>query len=230
MRITLIILGIIIVVVLGVVIVGTFSDNQEKTNNQSSMIETTSNSVTPLPAEITAGVIKAVVKTAKGDIELELYPKVAPKTVANFEKLAKTGFYNGVTFHRVIPEFMIQGGDPLSKTLQVGNPRIGTGDPGYKFEDEINPKALGLNDAQISALRSEGYKYSDTLPSLPVDPGFIAMANAGPDTNGSQFFIVTYSPQPHLYGRHTVFGRVTSDMGIVRSIAQNDKIISITIM
>lgn len=170
--------------------------------------------------------VQASIKTAKGDIVLELYPEVAPKTVANFVKLAREGFYNGIKFHRVIPEFMIQGGDPLSKT---NDPRTGSGGPGYQFEDEINPKALGMPDSAIAALKSEGYSYSDTLQSLPVAVGAIAMANAGPDTNGSQFFIVTVDDQPHLNGRHTVFGKVIQGMEVVRSIRQGDVIQSIEI-
>ena len=172
--------------------------------------------------------IKAVISTSKGDINLELYPPVAPKTVANFIKLSKDGFYDGTKFHRVINDFMIQGGDPLSKT---DDSRVGTGGPGYKFEDEINPRSLGVDDATIASLESEGYIYNFSLKSLPVDVGALAMANSGPDTNGSQFFIVTYSPQPHLNGRHTVFGKVLDEasMGVVRSIDQGDVIKSVTI-
>lgn len=144
--------------------------------------------------------ISAVIKTGKGDIKLELYPKVAPKTVDNFVKLAGKGFYNGTKFHRVISSFMIQGGDPLSRT---DSPAVGSGGPGYTFEDEINP--------------------------LKVDVGAIAMANSGPNTNGSQFFIVTYSAQPHLDGKHTVFGKVILGMEVVRSIAQGDVITTVEI-
>lgn len=164
--------------------------------------------------------IKATISTAEGVIKLELYPKVAPKTVANFVKLATVKFYDGTKFHRVIPEFMIQGGDPLSKDSDPSND--GTGGPGYQFEDEINPKSLGLSDLEIQRLEAAGYRYDDTLQSLPVDVGALAMANAGPNTNGSQFFIVTYSPQPHLNGRHTVFGKVVEGMDVVRSILQGD--------
>lgn len=172
------------------------------------------------------GALLALVKTTKGDIKLELYPKVAPKTVDNFVKLAKDGFYNGIKFHRVIPSFMIQGGDPLSRTA---SPSVGTGGPGYMFGDEINPKSLGLSVEEIAALESQGYKYNYELESLPVDVGTIAMANSGPDTNGSQFFIVTYSPQPHLNGKHTVFGEVIEGMDVVRKIEQQDVINTITI-
>ena len=180
------------------------------------------------PMEQSSGKINVVVTTSKGNIKLELYSTVAPKTVANFVKLAKDGFYNNTKFHRVISDFMIQGGDPLSKT---DDPRAGQGGPGYKFEDEINPKSLGLSDLQIEDLTDMGYVYNYNLESLPVDVGTIAMANAGPNTNGSQFFIVTYQAQLHLNGKHTVFGKVVDDasMGVVRSIKQGDVVNSIDI-
>jgi peptidyl-prolyl cis-trans isomerase B (cyclophilin B) len=137
----------------------------------------------------------ATVETNKGTIELALSPEYAPKTVNNFVFLARQGFYDGLTFHRVISNFMIQGGDPS------GN---GTGGPGYNFEDEtrINP--------------------------LKHETGVISMANAGPNTNGSQFFI-THSPQPHLNGRHTVFGKVTTGMDVVNAIRQGDIMKKVTI-
>ncbi|MCL4792217.1 MAG: peptidylprolyl isomerase, partial [Gammaproteobacteria bacterium] len=118
---------------------------------------------------------KAVIETARGNIEIELFPEHAPKTVNNFVFLACEGFYDGVVFHRVIADFMIQGGDPTGS---------GRGGPGYRFEDEF----------EGNPLRHER--------------GVISMANAGPGTNGSQFFI-THGPQPHLDGRHTVFGKVS---------------------
>ena len=126
---------------------------------------------------------KATMHTNHGPIGLELFDEDAPKTVENFRKLAGDGFYDGVIFHRVIPDFMVQGGDPTG---------TGTGGPGYTFEDEINPH--------------------------PVARGALAMANAGPDTNGSQFFIVTTESAPWLDGKHTVFGQVTSGMDAVDSI------------
>ena len=138
---------------------------------------------------------KATLETNKGTIELTLYPEYAPKTVNNFVFLAHDGFYDGLTFHRVISNFMIQGGDPS------GN---GTGGPGYSFEDETrgNP--------------------------LTHEIGVISMANAGPNTNGSQFFI-THSPQPHLNGKHTVFGKVTKGMDVVNAIRQGDIMKKVTI-
>ena len=180
---------------------------------------------TPIP-KADAKIVKASIKTVRGAIELELYPNAAPKTVANFIKLANEKFYDGTKFHRVVPGFVIQGGDPLSKT---DDPRVGTGGPGYQFGDEINPKALGVPDATIQQLEAAGYVYDFSLPSLPVDVGALAMANSGPNTNGSQFFIVTDQAQPHLNGKHTVFGKVISGMDVVHKIEQGDAIQSITI-
>jgi peptidyl-prolyl cis-trans isomerase B (cyclophilin B) len=125
----------------------------------------------------------ATMHTNHGAIELELFDEDAPKTVENFRKLAGDGFYDGVIFHRVIKDFMIQGGDPTG---------TGTGGPGYTFEDEFNEHK--------------------------VERGALAMANAGPNTNGSQFFIVTTDAAPWLDGKHTVFGRVTGGMDAVDSI------------
>ena len=139
----------------------------------------------------------ATIKTNKGDIHLKLFANKTPLTVANFVNLAQRGFYDNLTFHRVINNFMIQGGCPL------GN---GRGGPGYRFSDEFVPE-----------LRHS-------------KPGILSMANAGPNTNGSQFFI-THVPTPWLDNKHSVFGEVVSktDMNVVNSIAQGDKIISITI-
>ena len=171
--------------------------------------------------------VVATISTAKGNIVLELYPNVAPKTVSNFVNLAKDKFYDGTKFHRVISDFMIQGGDPLSKDSDPSND--GTGGPGYKFQDEINPKALGMTDAEINVLLAQGYTYDFTLPSMQVKVGTIAMANAGPNTNGSQFFIVTIEDQLHLNGKHTVFGKVTKGMDVVRKIQQGDLVQKISI-
>jgi cyclophilin family peptidyl-prolyl cis-trans isomerase len=131
---------------------------------------------------------QAILHTSEGAIELELYPNEAPKTVENFRKLARDGFYEGVIFHRVIPDFMIQGGDPTG---------TGTGGPGYEFEDEFNEHR--------------------------VVRGALAMANAGPNTNGSQFFIVTAEATPWLDGKHTVFGKVTSGMDVVDRICEAER-------
>jgi len=131
-----------------------------------------------------AAVSAAVMTTSEGTIEIELFDDDAPTTVGNFRKLADDGYYDGLTFHRVIPDFMIQGGCPQGD---------GTGGPGYSFEDEFNEH--------------------------PVARGYLAMANAGPNTNGSQFFIVTADACPWLDGKHTVFGKVTSGMDVVETIS-----------
>jgi len=155
----------------------------------------------------------AIIETAKGSIKLQLYSADAPKTVANFVSLINKGFYDGLKFHRVISDFMIQGGDPK------GN---GTGGPGYSFEDEMNPWSLGLSDETIKSYEAQGYKYTRNLTSHKMVPGALAMANSGPNTNGSQFFIVTQQDQPHLDGKHTVFGQVVEGMDVVRKIQQGD--------
>ena len=153
---------------------------------------------TALPAQSEESMkdIRIIVKTDKGDIEGVLYPSKAPVTVANFLNLAKRGYYDGLKFHRVIPDFMVQGGDPTG---------TGSGGPGYRFEDECSPE-------------------------LKHDkPGIFSMANAGPGTNGSQFFI-THVPTPWLDGKHTVFGSVTKGQDIVNAVAAGDKIKSIEIL
>ena len=131
---------------------------------------------------------RAVLHTNEGAIELELFPADAPRTVESFTTLATEGFYSGLVFHRVIPDFMIQGGCPRGD---------GTGGPGYTFEDEFNQH--------------------------PVARGALAMANSGPDTNGSQFFIVTADACPWLDGKHTVFGRVTSGQEVVDRISDVER-------
>jgi peptidyl-prolyl cis-trans isomerase B (cyclophilin B) len=138
---------------------------------------------------------RATIQTPRGAIVLDLHAQHAPQTVNNFVALARDGFYDGLTFHRVIPNFMVQGGCPLG---------TGTGGPGYKFADETagNP--------------------------LRHQRGVISMANAGPNTNGSQFFI-THDPQPHLDGRHTVFGTVVEGQDVVDAIRQGDTMDSVTI-
>ena len=135
---------------------------------------------------------QAIIKTGLGDITVELFSNDSPKTVENFVKLAGEGFYDGTKFHRVIKDFMIQGGDPLTKDETIKN-SWGTGGPGYRFADEFNNHKLVK--------------------------GSLAMANAGPDTNGSQFFIVTAEATPWLDGRHTNFGQVIGGMEVVEQIA-----------
>jgi cyclophilin family peptidyl-prolyl cis-trans isomerase len=130
----------------------------------------------------------ATIHTTQGAVGVELFDEDAPKTVGNFTKLAGDGFYDGITFHRVIPDFMIQGGCPRGD---------GTGGPGYEFEDEQNEHR--------------------------VVRGALAMANRGPNTNGSQFFIVTTEAAPWLDGKHTVFGRVSEGMDVVDAISTVDR-------
>lgn len=136
---------------------------------------------------------KARIETEKGNIELTLFEEEAPNTVSNFEKLAKSGYYDGLTFHRVIPDFVIQGGCPKGD---------GTGGPGYNIKCEINPHKHGT--------------------------GALSMAHAGKDTGGSQFFI-THSPQPHLDGVHTVFGKVVKGMDVVNAIKPGDVMRKVTV-
>lgn len=144
-----------------------------------------------------SGTLRAVFSTSKGDIRLDLFAEQTPVTVASFVNLVQRGYYDGLSFHRVIANFMIQGGCPQG---------TGTGDPGYKFEDEF--------DAELKHDR----------------PGILSMANSGPGTNGSQFFI-THGPTPHLDGKHSVWGQVvdSSDQSVVDQIAQGDTIESVTI-
>ena len=143
------------------------------------------------------GSLQAVFKTDKGDIRVNLFPDQTPVTVASFVNLAKRGFYDGLSFHRVIPDFMVQGGCPMG---------TGTGGPGYKFEDEFDP-----------GLTHDG-------------PGILSMANAGPGTNGSQFFI-THVETAWLNGKHTVFGKVVGpeDQAVVNAVQQGDKIQAVRI-
>lgn len=138
---------------------------------------------------------RATIHTSRGQIVVDLFPQYAPNTVNNFVFLAQDGFYDGTTFHRVISNFMVQGGDPTA---------TGRGGPGYKFADEFH------------------------MNPLKHDTGVLSMANAGPNTNGSQFFI-THGPQPHLDGRHTVFGKVVEGQDVVNAIRQGDEITKVEI-
>lgn len=173
-----------------------------------------------LKSKSTDTMVKATIETVKGNIELELNKKAAPNTVDNFVKLAKEGFYDGVTFHRVVEDFVIQGGDPLSKDNDPSND--GTGGPGYSFDDEINPKSLNLSEETIAALQNYGYTFNFMLESIPHKIGTISMANSGPNTNGSQFFIITTKDQPNLDGMYTAFGQVVDGMDVVQNIKQGD--------
>ena len=163
---------------------GTSTKTNDPINSESANIERNSSSMKI-----------ATIETSKGTIKLELYADKTPITVKNFEDLSKKGFYDGLTFHRVIPDFMIQGGCPDG---------TGAGGPGYEFEDEFHP-----------SLRHDG-------------PGVLSMANAGPGTNGSQFFI-THVATPWLDGKHSVFGRVIEGQDVVDAVRQGDKIVSIKV-
>ena len=148
----------------------------------------------------------ATFETNKGTIVADLYEKEAPITVENFEKLANSGFYDGVKFHRVISDFVVQGGDPLSRDLPAGDPRIGTGGPGWKIKCETanNP-----------------HKH---------EVGALSMAHAGKDTGGSQFFMVLSEQNTrHLNGVHTVFGKITSGIDVMKKIAPNDVMNSVRV-
>jgi cyclophilin family peptidyl-prolyl cis-trans isomerase len=219
------------------------STTQEKTGAASSgskegEIETTKNPI-------------VMIETEKGNIKLELFAKDAPKTVESFLGLAGEGYYDGITFHRVIPGFMIQGGDP------TGTGSGGRSIFGEKYEDEINARSLGLDkitvkdsplyatlkrlhgpqivdrhkdDSIMELYEALGYKYNETLNSHKVDKGSLAMANSGPDTNGSQFFIVSTKPQPHLDGKHTVFGTVLEGIDVVNRIQQGDTMTKVKVV
>jgi len=168
------------------------------------------------------------IETEKGNIELELDKKAAPKTAENFVKLVKDGFYDGTKFHRVVEDFVIQAGDPLSKDDDPNND--GAGGPGYNIEDEINPKSLSISDDIISQLEYQGYKFNYSLKSISHKIGVISMANSGqPNTGGSQFFIVSTQDQPDLDGRYTAFGQVVRGMEVVQQIKQGDIINKVTI-
>lgn len=149
----------------------------------------------------------ATIETNKGTLMVELFEKEAPGTVDNFEKLANKGFYDGVKFHRVIPDFVVQGGDPLSRDLPEGDRRIGTGGPGYQIKCE-----------------TRGNPHTHKV-------GALSMAHAGRDTGGSQFFLVLSEANTrHLNGVHTVFGQVTEGLEILPTIVQNDHMVSVRVV
>jgi len=148
----------------------------------------------------------ATFETNKGTIKAELFEKEAPGTVANFEKLANAGFYDGVKFHRVIPDFVVQGGDPQSRDLPAGDRRIGSGGPGYTIPDEI---------------KGNPHKH---------EVGALSMAHAGPNTGGSQFFMVLSEQNTrHLNGVHTVFGKVTEGLDVMKQIKANDTMTTVRV-
>lgn len=182
------------IIAIGFLFAGCQSKNENDNMNINNSTAENDNKVTIQEEVRVPEFTKAIMKTNKGNITVEFYSKDAPKTVNNFIKLAKDGFYNKTKFHRVIVDFMIQGGDPLSKD-ESKKQLWGTGGPGYEFEDEINSHKLVR--------------------------GSLAMANSGPDTNGSQFFVVTKESTPWLDGKHTNFGNVVEGMDVV------DKIVSV---
>lgn len=195
-----------VIIVLAVAILGYFGvamlGNQSIKPSQADLTNMTTTTPTPTPTPndfISAK--KATITTAKGIIEIELYPQDAPKTVTNFATLSKRGYYNNLTFHRVEPNFVIQGGDPN------GNGTGGTSIYGAKFEDELNP-----NTPSYKA----GYK-----------EGVVAMANSGPNTNGSQFFIMLADNA--LPNNYTIFGKVTKGMDVVKNIVVGDKILEVSV-
>ncbi|MCK5847701.1 MAG: peptidylprolyl isomerase [Caldisericia bacterium] len=158
-----------------------------------------------------------IFETTAGNLELAVYPKVAPLTVKTFLDLVEGGFYNGIIFHRVIPQFMIQTG--VEKADGSANNSV------ELFKDEINPEMLGLGTSIIQEKERKGYQYDYTLPSLPMIYGSLAMANSGPNTNSSQIFIVTkFDGCKWLDGLHTVFGECISGMDVALNIqnAQTD--------
>lgn len=190
-------------------------------------------SVSSTPTEVLSGKHTVILHTSKGDITLELDADAAPKTVTNFITLASRGAYDNLTFHRVIPEFMLQGGDPS------GNGTGGESIYGPTFEDEINAQSYGLDKKKVvdampgvdlpedmkkltiqQVFEKQGYVFNSKLKSLPMSRGAIAMANRGPNTNGSQFFIIQAKDgTPWLEGKHTVFGKVTKGLEVLDAIA-----------
>lgn len=151
-----------------------------------------------------------VLETTMGDITIELNPDAAPRTARSIRQLAKDGFYDGIIFHRVINDFMIQTGGFTSTEPK---------DPGFQYRDEINPTALGLSQDAIQQNVTAGYKYNNKLPSIKLEYGVLAMANAGPNTNGAQFFIITNKQgTAHLDGKHTGFGKVVKGMEVAEKI------------
>ncbi len=199
---------VLVIAILGYFGVAMMGNQNTKTTNHNNISNMTTPTSTPTPTPTSSptqsdfiSAKKATITTAKGVIEIELYPADAPKTVTNFATLSKRGYYNNLTFHRVEPGFVIQGGDPN------GNGTGGTSIYGAKFEDELNP-----NTPSYKAGYAEGV---------------VAMANAGPNTNGSQFFIMlANNPLPHAY---TIFGKVTKGMDVVKSIVVGDKMLTVTV-
>lgn len=224
----------VLLIVLAIVVAGGFAyvrrPGGEVRFGQAPAAPSPSDDTIPWPVEPITKVIHVTLKTNKGDIVMALDGTRAPLTVGNFVALAKKDFYDGTTWHRVIPDFMIQGGDPKGD---------GTGGPGYQFADEINASSYGLDktklidaidSGQASQLKPEvrdwtlqqyyeaqGYRYTTDVESLPLQRGVVAMANAGPNTNGSQFFIM-HADYP-LPPQYTIFGKLTAGEDVVDAVA-----------
>lgn len=194
--------AVIIVLVIAILGFGVYALNDQNTKpaNQNNLSNMTTTTPTPTSNDFISA-RTAIITTAKGTIEIELYPTDAPKTVTNFSTLSKRGYYNNLTFHRVVPGFVIQGGDP------TGTGAGGTSIYGAKFEDELNSNTSSYK---------EGYK-----------EGVVAMANAGPNTNGSQFFIMLADNS--LPNAYTIFGKVTKGMDVVKKITPGDKMLEVSI-
>lgn len=210
-------------------------DRPANAPDSSSASSRSSMSSAPSEIELLSGKHTVVIQTSMGDMTIEVDADAAPKTATNFVKLAENGYYDDMIFHRVIPEFMIQGGDP------TGSGRGGESIYGHPFEDEINAENYDLHEAKLSEVaadvpphmadmtlkqyyEAQGYSYDDSLESLPLDYGYVAMANAGPNTNGSQFFIIQNEDGvDQLAGRHTVFGRVTEGLDVIDAIANVER-------
>lgn len=205
-------------------------DTTDTVTDTTDTMDNTDSGTPTFDGTLLSGKHTVTISTSLGDMEVELDADAAPRTVTNFVTLAKAGYYDGLIFHRVIPEFMIQGGDP--EGLGTGGESI----YGPDFEDEINAESYGLHTKALADLSAnplpdemkdltlqqyyelEGYVYDSSLTSLPMVKGALAMANRGPNTNGSQFFIIQADKTPWLEGKHTVFGNVTDGMDIVDAI------------
>ncbi|MDB4978246.1 MAG: peptidyl-prolyl cis-trans isomerase [Candidatus Peribacteria bacterium] len=222
--------------VLAILLVGCNKNtaNPNAANTSSSMAASVASArAIDFDGKILTGLHTVTISTSKGDVVLELNADAAPKAVTNFIALARSGYYDGLTFHRIIPTFMVQGGDPK------GDGTGGESVFGPTFEDEISALSYSLDKKTLADLaqgqqippelqkmtlkayyEKQGYVYNNTLKSLPMNRGAIAMANRGPNTNGSQFFIVQGENINWLEGKYTVFGKVTKGMEVVDTIAQ----------
>ncbi len=187
--------------------------NENNTSQNQTIVQSSSEPVASSEEKDWQSAHFALIVVPQGKIVVELFPNAAPKTVTNFVTLANRGFYNNLIFHRIVKDFVIQGGDPN------GNGSGGSSIYGETFEDEINAKSIGVPEDKI-ALYQElyGYKYRDDLQSMKITKGVLAMANRGANSNSSQFFIATADLNGQLDGKHTAFGRVTEGMDVVEQL------------